>query len=66
MASVRTSHSVMDQVSSSQSSMAVQPGTAIFDRNKIDYNGANYEKSLFSSSLSDIFARKSELGQFSF
>ncbi|XP_042501922.1 protein MEI2-like 4 isoform X7 [Macadamia integrifolia] len=55
-----TSWGSMDQQDAgTRSSLYVQPASYIVEGNKIDVNGARYEKGLFSSSLSEIFSKKS-------
>ncbi|XP_068656553.1 protein MEI2-like 4 isoform X4 [Aristolochia californica] len=52
---------VMDQDFGSKSSLYVQPATFFHEGNNGDFNGAHFENSLFSSSLSDMFTRKLRL-----
>ncbi|XP_043707545.1 protein MEI2-like 4 isoform X4 [Telopea speciosissima] len=56
-----TSWGSMDQDAGARPNLYVQPASYLVEGNKIDLNGAQYENSLFSSSLSEIFNGKLRL-----
>ncbi|XP_042498649.1 protein MEI2-like 4 isoform X1 [Macadamia integrifolia] len=56
-----TSWGSMGQDAGTRSNFYVQPASYLMEGNRIDVNGAQYENSLFSSSLSEVFNRKLRL-----
>ncbi|KAI4336517.1 hypothetical protein L6164_015034 [Bauhinia variegata] len=56
-----TSLSHVDSDQGTRCSLNTQPTTKFWESNKVDLNGTQYESSLFSSSLSELFSRKLRL-----
>lgn len=55
-----TSRKVVDHSLGSHANLYTQPASLFAEGNKAELNGPQYENSLFSSSLSDIFKKKCE------